>query len=153
MNYKRYLPLAILLLLVAAATVQGLRQQTAEPELYQSQVAGTENTLEQIAELELEIELREGREIEMEYDGEGRAKSNSTGQATSGDNAVEEIRSLVEALPPLGENRPLAMIQAVLEHLGIDESNVKEFELEYELQDGLERTIELDVDRDNDDDD
>lgn len=145
MNFRRYIPIVILLLLVTAATVQGLRRQTAEPELFQSQVAGIENSLEQISTLELEIELREGREIEMEY---------YSRQQSSGDDEVnEEIRSLVEALPPLTENRPLAIIQATLEHLGIDESNVKEFELEYELTDGIERSIELEVDNDNDDDD
>lgn len=145
MNFRRYIPIVILLLLITAATVQGLRRQTAEPELFQSQVAGTENSLEQISNLELEIELREGREIEMEY--------SSRRQNSGDDEANEEIRSLVEALPPLTENRPLAIIQATLEHLGIDESNVKEFELEYELTDGIERSIELEVDNDNDDDD
>ncbi|NMB02140.1 MAG: hypothetical protein GX971_11610 [Firmicutes bacterium] len=152
MNVKRYIPLIVLVLLVAAATVQGLRQQS-QPKLLQSQVAGTENTLEQISDFELEIELREGREIEMKYSSQGPASSNRTGQSTSGDPAVEEIRTLVEALPPLTENRPLAIIQATLDYLEIDESTVKEFELEYELMDSIKKSIELDVDRNRDDND
>ena len=47
----------------------------------------------------------------------------------------------------LTENRPLTIIQATLDHLEIDEGNVKEFELEYELEGDMERSIELEVDR------
>lgn len=145
MNLKRYIPLIVLVLLVAAATVQGLRQQTTEPKLFQSQVSGTENSIEQISSFELEIELREGKEIEMEY--------SNRRQNTEENQETQKIRNLVEALPPLTESRPLATIQATLDHLGIDEENVKEFELEYELNDGIDRKIELEVDHDDDDDD
>jgi hypothetical protein len=103
-------------------------------------VAAPENSLDQIASLELEIELVEGKEVQMRY-------SRQAGD----DDSAERVRMLIEALPPLGERRPLAIIQAALDHLEIDETNVQEFELEYELGDNFERKIELDVDRYDDD--
>lgn len=152
MKLRHYVPLIVLALLITAAAVQGLRR-TPEPEHFQSQVAATANTLEDVARFELEIELREGREIEMDFQSPNRAASTATGERKTGDEALEEVGSLIEALPPLSESRPLGVIQAVLDHLGLDEENLKEFELEYELRDKVERSIDLDVDRERDDDD
>jgi len=85
----------------------------------------------------------------MSYSSGGRAFS------TRGADPEEAVRLFVEALPHLEEGRPLAIIQAALEHLDLDELEVKEFELEYELKDGYARRIELEVDGDpaEDDDD
>ncbi|MDI9441466.1 MAG: hypothetical protein GX101_06310 [Firmicutes bacterium] len=152
MDFRRYVPLVIIVVLAVAATVHGLRQQAAQPKQIQTQVAEAENTLEQISEFKLEIELRDGRDIEIEYSAQGRASTDHTGQRLFSDEAVEEIRQLVATLPPLTENRPLTIIQATLDHLEIDEGNVKEFELEYELEGDMERSIELEVDRDDNDD-
>ncbi|HHT43326.1 MAG TPA: hypothetical protein GX014_08020 [Firmicutes bacterium] len=139
MKLKHYIPLIVFLLLAGAAVVQGLRRDVT-PQQLQSQVAAPENSLDQIASLELEIELVEGKEVQMRY-------SRQAGD----DDSAERVRMLIEALPPLGERRPLAIIQAALDHLEIDETNVQEFELEYELGDNFERKIELDVDRYDDD--
>lgn len=129
--------------------MQGLRRQAAQPELLQSQVTAAENSLETVESLELEIELRAPEELEMSYSSGGRAFS------TRGADPEEAVRLFVEALPHLEEGRPLAIIQAALEHLDLDELEVKEFELEYELKDGYARRIELEVDGDpaEDDDD
>lgn len=151
MKIRHYVPLIVLAILITAAAVQGLRR-TPEPEHFQSQVAATENTLEDLARFELEIELREGRELEMEFRSPNQASSNASGEHKTGDEALGEVRSLVEALPPFRESRPLVVIQAVLDHLGLEESNLKEFELEYELRDNLERTIDLKVDGERNDD-
>ncbi|HOB40949.1 MAG: hypothetical protein WBI99_06650 [Limnochordia bacterium] len=149
MNIKRCIPLLVFVILLAAAAVQGLRRQAAQPELLQSQVTAAENSLETVESLELEIELRAPEELEMSYSSGGRAFS------TRGADPEEAVRLFVEALPHLEEGRPLAIIQAALEHLDLDELEVKEFELEYELKDGYARRIELEVDGDpaEDDDD
>lgn len=149
MNIKRCIPLLVFVILLAAAAVQGLRRQAAQPELLQSQVTAAENSLETLESLELEIELRAPEELEMSYSSGGRAFS------TRGADPEEAVRLFVEALPHLEEGRPLAIIQAALEHLDLDELEVKEFELEYELKDGYARRIELEVDGDpaEDDDD
>lgn len=149
MNIKRCIPLLVFVILLAAAAVQGLRRQAAQPELLQSQVTAAENSLETVESLELEIELRAPEELEMSYSSGGRAFS------TRGADPEEAVRLFVEALPHLEEGRPLAIIQAALEHLDLDELEVKEFELEYELKDGYPRRIELEVDGDpaEDDDD
>ena len=149
MNIKRCIPLLVFVILLAAAAVQGLRRQEAQPELLQSQVTAAENSLETVESLELEIELRAPEELEMSYSSGGRAFS------TRGADPEEAVRLFVEALPHLEEGRPLAIIQAALEHLDLDELEVKEFELEYELKDGYARRIELEVDGDpaEDDDD
>ncbi|MGB4638322.1 MAG: hypothetical protein WBI81_11415, partial [Limnochordia bacterium] len=143
------IPLLVFVILLAAAAVQGLRRQAAQPELLQSQVTAAENSLETVESLELEIELRAPEELEMSYSSGGRAFS------TRGADPEEAVRLFVEALPHLEEGRPLAIIQAALEHLDLDELEVKEFELEYELKDGYARRIELEVDGDpaEDDDD
>lgn len=130
MNIKRCIPLLVFVILLAAAAVQGLRRQAAQPELLQSQVTAAENSLETVESLELEIELRAPEELEMSYSSGGRAFS------TRGADPEEAVRLFVEALPHLEEGRPLAIIQAALEHLDLDELEVKEFELEYELKDG-----------------
>ncbi|MFY9267794.1 MAG: hypothetical protein WAP45_09570 [Limnochordia bacterium] len=149
MNIKRCIPLLVFVILLAAAAVQGLRRQAAQPELLQSQVTAAENSLETVESLELEIELRAPEGLEMSYSSGGRAFS------TRGADPEEAVRLFVEALPHLEEGRPLAIIQAALEHLDLDELEVKEFELEYELKDGYARRIELEVDGDpaEDDDD
>ncbi|MDD3782537.1 MAG: hypothetical protein PHG88_07570 [Limnochordia bacterium] len=149
MNIKRCIPLLVFVILLAAAAVQGLLRQAAQPELLQSQVTAAENSLETVESLELEIELRAPEELEMSYSSGGRAFS------TRGADPEEAVRLFVEALPHLEEGRPLAIIQAALEHLDLDELEVKEFELEYELKDGYARRIELEVDGDpaEDDDD
>lgn len=149
MNIKRCIPLLVFVILLAATAVQGLRRQAAQPELLQSQVTAAENSLETVESLELEIELRAPEELEMSYSSGGRAFS------TRGADPEEAVRLFVEALPHLEEGRPLAIIQAALEHLDLDELEVKEFELEYELKDGYARRIELEVDGDpaEDDDD
>ena len=149
MNIKRCIPLLVFVILLAAAAVHGLRRQAAQPELLQSQVTAAENSLETVESLELEIELRAPEELEMSYSSGGRAFS------TRGADPEEAVRLFVEALPHLEEGRPLAIIQAALEHLDLDELEVKEFELEYELKDGYARRIELEVDGDpaEDDDD
>jgi len=149
MNIKRCIPLLVFVILLAAAAVQGLRRQAAHPELLQSQVTAAENSLETVESLELEIELRAPEGLEMSYSSGGRAFS------TRGADPEEAVRLFVEALPHLEEGRPLAIIQAALEHLDLDELEVKEFELEYELKDGYARRIELEVDGDpaEDDDD
>ena len=152
MKFKRYIPLLVLVILAAAAVIQGLRSQVAQPELLQSQVTAAANSLDMISSWELEIELHGGEELEMSYSSRGRASSTGLGRRRSDDDAVEEIRLLVEALPPLAEGMPLGIIQAALDHLEIDESDVKEFELEYELTDGFERKIDLDVNSDDDND-
>ena len=130
MKFKRYIPLLVLVILAAAAVIQGLRSQVAQPELLQSQVTAAENSLDMISSWELEIELHGGEELEMSYSSRGGASSTGLGRRRSDDDAVEEIRLLVEALPPLAEEgMPLGIIQAALDHLEIDESDVKEFEL------------------------
>jgi len=108
MNIKRCIPLLVFVILLAAAAVQGLRRQAAQPELLQSQVTAAENSLETVESLELEIELRAPEELEMSYSSGGRAFS------TRGADPEEAVRLFVEALPHLEEGRPLAIIQAAL---------------------------------------
>lgn len=140
MKLKHYVPLLVLLILVAVATIQGVRRQTNEPKLLQSQVAAAENSLEDLARFSLEIELLNGEELELHYPSRGQQSSART------DNA-EEVRTLVEALPSLAESGPLTLIQATLEHLGLAENDVEEFSLAYRLtNDQRTRFIELEVD-------
>ena len=58
MNIKRRSPLLGFVFLLAAAAVQGLRRQAAQPELLQSQVTAAVNSLESVESLDLEIDLR-----------------------------------------------------------------------------------------------
>lgn len=76
-----------------------------------------------------------------------------TSERLSGEEALERVRAIVESSPPLTSSEPLSIIQGVLDQLEVHQADVKEFELEYELNDGTERKIELEVDKERDDDD
>ncbi|NLM41971.1 MAG: hypothetical protein GX199_06630 [Firmicutes bacterium] len=152
MKSKRFLvPLLVLVMLGTVAAIQGLRRQAPPaPELFQSQVAAAENSLETISRLNLEVDLRGGKELEMRYSSNGAASTRIGRDGKTDAAALGEINSLLAALPPLAEGRPLAIIQGALEHLQVDEAEVDEFELSYRLTNGLARIIELEVNREED---
>lgn len=61
---------------------------------------------------------------------------------------MEEIQIVVESSPAFTSSEPLTLIQGILDQLQINQADVREFELEFELMDGTERKIELEVDAD-----
>lgn len=160
MKFKGYGPVVmIIVFLTVLAGARSLLSQGPEPEMLQSQVGGAENSLEQVATLELEIELRDDSEIELRYMARGEGspmvelRRDDRNENLSGDDALEGVRVVIESSPPLTTSEPLTLIQSILDQLSIHQADVREFELEYELVDGTERSIELDVDRDRENDD
>ena len=160
MKFKEYGPVIMIIAVLAVlAGVQGMFGRTTQPEMLQSQVGGTGNSLREVTVFDLEIELHEGSEIEMRYMARdedlqmAEVRRNDRNERLSGDEALEEIRVIVESSPPLTSTEPLSLIQGILDQLEIHQADVKDFDLEYELADGTKRTIELEVDKDRGDND
>ncbi|NLL43348.1 MAG: hypothetical protein GX251_08405 [Firmicutes bacterium] len=159
-RFKGYGPVIMIIALLAGlAGAQAIFGRGAQPEMFQSQVGATENSLQEVKFFDLEIELKDDSEIEVRYGarGEGSQRAelrrDDRNERLLGDEALEQVRVIVESSPPLTSAEPLTLIQGVLDQLEIHQADVKEFELEYELNDGRERKIELEVDKDRDDDD
>ncbi|MCK9526696.1 MAG: YusW family protein [Limnochordia bacterium] len=163
MRLKGYGPvIAVIAVLAVLAAAQGIFSRTVQPEMLQSQVGGTENSLQDVQFFDLEIELVDDREIEIRY--QARSEDSQTAEIRRGDRdeetlsgqeAVSGVQTIIESAPSLSTAEPLTLIQGLLDQLEIHQAEVKEFDLEYALSDGIERSIELDVDQDraNDDDD
>lgn len=160
MKFKEYGPVIMIIAVLAVlAGAQGMFSRSTQPEMLQSQVGGTGNSLQEVTMFDLEIESHEGSEIEMRYMARGEdlqmaeVRRDDRNELLSGDEALEEIRVIVESSPPLTSTEPLSLIQGILDQLEIHQADVKDFDLEYELADGTERTIELEVDKDRGDND
>ncbi|HKM42382.1 MAG TPA: YusW family protein [Limnochordia bacterium] len=160
MKLKDYgLVIVMIALLAVLAAAQGIFSRTVQPEMFQSQVGGTGTSLEDIKRFDLEIELDDDRDIEIRYrtrDEEFEAqirRDDRNDQTLSGEEAVRAVRTIIESSPSLGTTEPLTLIQGILDQLEVHQANLKEFDLEYTLSDGSERSIELEVDKDRADDD
>lgn len=160
MELKGYGPIIIIIAVLAIlATAQGLYGGAVQPDMLQSQVSGTGTSLEEIRRFDLEIELNDDREIEIRYQTQGEEtqaqvrRGDQNGETLSGEEATRSVQTIIESAPSLTNTEPLTIIQGILDQLGVHQANVKEFDLEYTLADGMERTIELEVDKDRDDDD
>ena len=159
-KFKGYGPVIMIISLLAVlAGAQAIFGRGAQPEMFQSQVGGTRNSLQEVRFFDLEIELKDDAEIEIRYGSRGQEpqmaqlRREDTSERLSGEEALERVRAIVESSPPLTSSEPLSIIQGVLDQLEVHQADVKEFELEYELNDGTERKIELEVDKERDDDD
>lgn len=159
-KFKGYGPVIMIISLLAVlAGAQAIFGRGAQPEMFQSQVGGTGNSLQEVRFFDLEIELKDDAEIEIRYGSRGQEpqmaqlRREDTSERLSGEEALERVRAIVESSPPLTSSEPLSIIQGVLDQLEVHQADVKEFELEYELNDGTERKIELEVDKERDDDD
>ena len=155
MKLKGYGPIIMIIVVLAVlAGAQEMLSRTPQPEMLQSQVGGPGNSLKEVTMFELEIALRNDQEIELLY----IARDQDTPAATvrrddrnkhsSGEEAMEEIQIVVESSPAFTSSEPLTLIQGILDQLQINQADVREFELEFELMDGTERKIELEVDAD-----
>lgn len=159
-KFKGYGPVIMIISLLAVlAGAQAIFGRGAQPEMFQSQVGGTGNSLQEVRFFDLEIELKDDAEIEIRYGSRGQEpqmaqlRREDTSERLSGEEALERVRAIVESSPPLTSSEPLSIIQGVLDQLEVHQADVKEFELEYKLNDGTERKIELEVDKERDDDD
>jgi hypothetical protein len=160
MKIKDFGPVIMIIVVLAVlAGAQGLLNRTSQPEMLQSQVAGTGNSLQDVRMFDLEIELKDDKEIVMRFTNSDQKeqmaelKREDRQERLTGEEAMEGIRVIVESSPPLTSTEPLTLIQGILDQLEIHQADVRELELEYELSDGTERKIELEVDKDRDDDD
>ena len=100
---------------------------------------------------ELEIELRNGQEIELLYMDRNQdtpaatVRRDDRNTQSSGEEALNEIQIIVESSPALTSSEPLTLIQGMLDQLEINQADLSEFELEFELMDGTECKIDLEV--------
>lgn len=160
MNLKGFGPIIVIVAVLAVLTIsQGLFNSSIEPEMLQSQVSGTGTSLGDVKKFELEIELNNNRDIEIRYQTQGERteaqylREDQNGEMLSGEEATSAIQVIIESAPSLANTEPLTLIQGILDQLEIHQANLREFDLDYELMDGMERSIELEVDieRGNDD--
>lgn len=159
MSFKGYGPIIMIIaFLTVLVGAQSMFSSTPQPEMLQSQVGGTENSLQEVILFDLELELHDGTETEMMYLAQGddtyvaEFRRENRDQDLSGQEALDQIRTVVESAPPLTSTESLTLIQGILDQLQIHQGDVKEFELEYELADGTERSIDLEVDNERDGD-
>ena len=159
MKWKGYIPVVMMIAVLAVFVgAQEMLSRTPQPDMLQSQVSGPGNTLQEVRRFELELELRNDQDIEVHYvsDDQGfplaTVRREDRPRHSTGEEAVDEIRILVESSPALTGNEPLTLIQGILDQLQVNQADLKDLELEFELMDGTQREIELEVDNDDDDD-
>ncbi|NLM39272.1 MAG: hypothetical protein GX205_04395 [Firmicutes bacterium] len=166
MKYERYVPVLIITVILGALVYAQVRlgnQNTPGPDTGEEirlQAATVNNKLDDIDWFDVEIELMNDAEIEVTYSaGENqdpRARIRRGDQPDqpeiTGQDAINQVESIVAAIPPLTSNEPLNLVQAILDQLQIAQSDVDEFEVEYQLKDGTRGAVELDVKGLDDDD-
>ena len=159
MKIRGYLPvivaLAILAILLGTPEFLARNRTDHQEEQYRSQVGNSDNTLESFSLLKLEIELLKDREIMLRYAPDIKDSAQAMLQTddqrkanwVSGREATEEIARFLDSLPPLINDQPLTLIQAILDHWGLKQEELTELELQYEFADGRARKIQLEIDR------
>lgn len=150
MEFKRFIPILIIIPVLAGLVVYG--QNRLSPGPLQTQIPGGANSLEQISRFQLALELTDAAQIEMDYEkptddetfvSVRRANPDGKVERVEGDPALQQVQSLVQNMPSLGDSEPLALIQAVLKQEGISADKLRNIDLRFQLKDGMEKVINL----------
>ena len=150
MEFKRFIPILIIIPVLAGLVVYG--QNRLSPGPLQTQIPGGANSLEQISRFQLALELTDAAQIEMDYEkptddetfvSVRRANPDGKVERVEGDPALQQVQSLVQNMPSLGDSEPLALIQAVLKQEGISADKFRNIDLRFQLKDGMEKVINL----------
>jgi hypothetical protein len=149
-EFKRFIPILIIIPVLAGLVVYG--QNRLSPGPLQTQIPGGANSLEQISRFQLALELTDAAQIEMDYEkptddetfvSVRRANPDGKVERVEGDPALQQVQSLVQNMPSLGDSEPLALIQAVLKQEGISADKLRNIDLRFQLKDGMEKVINL----------
>lgn len=150
MEFKRFIPILIIIPVLAGLVVYG--QNRLSPGPLQTQIPGGANSLEQISRFQLALELTDAAQIEMDYEkptddetfvSVRRANPDGKVERVEGDPALQQVQSLVQNMPSLEDSEPLALIQAVLKQEGISADKLRNIDLRFQLKDGMEKVINL----------
>lgn len=150
MEFKRFIPILIIIPVLAGLVVYG--QNRLSPGPLQTQIPGGANSLEQISRFQLALELTDAAQIEMDYEkptddetfvSVRRANPDGKVERVEGDPALQQVQSLVQNMPSFGDSEPLALIQAVLKQEGISADKLRNIDLRFQLKDGMEKVINL----------
>ncbi len=149
MNYKRFIPITIIVLLLVGMVVYGQSRLTPDP--LKTQIPDPANSLDQIDRFKLSIRLTDDQEIEMDYEVEAdekyalvrRASSDGNVTRVEDEEAIDQIRSVVANIPSLSNGESLAQIQSILEQEGIAQTKLRSIDFEYNLTGGVNKMIQF----------
>lgn len=150
MKFKKFIPMLILIPLVVAMVI--FSQTSLSPEPLKTQIPNNPNSLEQLTRFQLAIELVDQAQIEMDFEDPSenqqystvrRAKANGDVERQEGEQALEEINKLIEAIPSLVDSEEFALIQSILAKEDINTQNLRSIDLDYNLKDGIQKTINI----------